>query len=68
VRHSYRPGLFLVHGGVGRREDRRLAAARELQEEVGVTIDRHALRLVAVASTELGLNYLYETRVMEKPN
>ena len=67
VRHSYRPGLFLVHGGVGKHEDHRLAAARELQEEVGVAIDRDALRLVVVASTELGLNYLYETRVTEKP-
>ncbi len=67
VRHSYRPGLFLVHGGVGRREDHRLAAARELQEEVGIAIDRDTLRLVVVASTELGLNYLYETRVTEKP-
>jgi 8-oxo-dGTP pyrophosphatase MutT (NUDIX family) len=67
VRHSYRPGLFLVHGGVGRCEDHRLAAARELQEEVGVAIDRDALRLVVAASTKLGLNYLYETRVTEKP-
>ena len=56
-----------MHGGVGRCEDHQLAAARELQEEVGVAIDRDALHLVVVALTELGLNYLYETRVTETP-
>ena len=64
VRHSYKnPGLSLVYGGVGRREDPRLAGARELQEEVGVTIDRDALRLVMVTPTM----HLYEGRVAEKP-
>ncbi len=64
VRHSYKnPGLSLVYGGVRRREDPRLAAARELQEEAGVTIDRDALRLVTVTPTM----HLYEARVAEKP-
>lgn len=64
VRHSYKsPGLSLVYGGVGRREDSRLAAARELQEEVGVTIDRDALRLVMVTPTM----HLYEAQLAEKP-
>ncbi len=67
VRHSYKPGLRLVGGRVGRREDHRLTAARELREEVGIAIDRDALRLVVVAPTELGLDYLYEVRVTEKP-
>ena len=59
--------MHLVGGRLGRREDHRLAAARELQEELGVAIDRDALRLVVVAPTKLGLDYLYETRVTEKP-
>jgi 8-oxo-dGTP diphosphatase len=66
VRHSYRPGLHLVGGRVARGEDHRMAAARELQEELGVAIDREALRLV-VAPTELGPDYLYEMRVTAKP-
>jgi len=67
VRHSYKPGLTLVYGGVGRREDHRLAAARELQEEVGVLIDCDALRLVVVAPTALALDYPYEARLTAKP-
>jgi 8-oxo-dGTP pyrophosphatase MutT (NUDIX family) len=67
VKHSYKTGLRLVGGRVGRREDHRLTAARELQEEVGVAIDRDALRLVVAAPTELGLDYLYEARVTETP-
>jgi 8-oxo-dGTP pyrophosphatase MutT (NUDIX family) len=63
VRHSYRPGLHLVGGGVGRREDHRLTAARELQEEVGITIDRDALRLI-VATPAM---YLYEVRLTDQP-
>jgi hypothetical protein len=61
-------GLRRGYGGrLGRREDHWLAAARELQEELGVAIDRDTLRLVVVAPTELGLDYLYEARVTEKP-
>jgi 8-oxo-dGTP pyrophosphatase MutT (NUDIX family) len=53
--------------GVGRREDHRQAAARELQEEVGVLIDCDALRLVVVAPTALALDYPYEARLTAKP-
>ena len=67
VRHSYKPGLRLVSGGVERREDPRLTAARELREEVGITIDRDALRLVGAVPTALGLIHIYEARVTEKP-
>ena len=67
VRHSYKPGLRLLGGRVGRREDHRLAAARELQEEVGVLIDCDALRLVVVAPTALALDYPYEARLTAKP-
>ena len=67
VRHSYKPGLHLVGGRLRRHEDHRLAAARELREELDIAIDRDALCLVVVAPTELGLDYLYEARVTEKP-
>jgi 8-oxo-dGTP pyrophosphatase MutT (NUDIX family) len=52
-----------VYGGVGRREDHRLAAARELQEEVGVIIDPDTLRLV-MATPNM---HLYELRLTEPP-
>jgi 8-oxo-dGTP pyrophosphatase MutT (NUDIX family) len=63
VRHSYKPGLTLVYGGVGRRENHRLAAARELQEEVGITVHRDTLRLVMVTPNM----HLYELRLTEPP-
>jgi 8-oxo-dGTP pyrophosphatase MutT (NUDIX family) len=63
VRHSYKPGLTLVYGGAGRREDHRLAAARELREEVGITINPDTLRLV-MATPNM---HLYELRLTEKP-
>lgn len=62
VRHSYKKhGLSLVYGSVGRREDPRLTAARELQEEVGVIIDREALCRV------IPTMHLYEAQLAEKP-
>ena len=63
VRHSYKPGLTLLYGGAGWRENHRRAAARELQEEVGITIDRDAMRLVFVTPNM----HLYELRLTEKP-
>ena len=63
VRHSYKPGLTLMYGGARWREDHRLAAARELREEVGLTIDPDTLRLVMATSTM----HLYEVRMTEKP-
>jgi len=63
VRHSYKPGLTLLYGGARWREDHRRAAARELREEVGITIDRDAMRLVFVTPDM----HLYELRLTEKP-
>jgi hypothetical protein len=63
VRHSYKPGLTLLYGGAWWREDHRLAAARELREELGMTIDPDALRLV-MATPNM---HLYEVRLTEKP-
>ncbi len=43
VRNSYRRTITLPGGYVERDEERRMAAARELQEEVGVTVLPHRL-------------------------
>ena len=67
VRHSYKPGLELPAGGIGRSEDHRLTAARELAEEVGVVIDPNDLRLVLGISTQMGMLYLYEARLEIMP-
>ncbi len=63
VRHSYKPGLTLLYGGARWREDHRQTAARELQEEVGITINPDTLRLV-MATPNM---HLYELRLTEKP-
>ena len=63
VRHSYKPGMTLLYGGARWREDHRQAAARELQEEVGITIDPDTLRLV-MATPNM---HLYELRLTKKP-
>jgi 8-oxo-dGTP pyrophosphatase MutT (NUDIX family) len=63
IRHSYKPGLTLLYGGAGWREDHRLAAARELREEVGITFDPGTLRLV-MATPKM---HLYEARVTKQP-
>lgn len=43
VRNSYRRTITLPGGYVRRNEERRMAAARELKEEVGVTVLPHRL-------------------------
>ena len=63
VRHSYKPGLTLLYGGARWREDHRLAAARELQEEVGITIACDTMRLVMVTPNM----HLYEVRLTKTP-
>ena len=67
VRHSYKPGLQLPTGGVGRSEDHRLTAARELAEETGVVIDPSDLVLVFGMPTSHGMLYLYEARLETMP-
>ncbi len=44
VRNSYRRSLSLPGGYVQRDEERRMTAARELQEEVGITVLPHNLK------------------------
>jgi len=44
VRHSYRPRLDFVGGGIERGESARDAAVREVREEIGVTPPKAALR------------------------
>ena len=68
VRHSYKPGLRLPSGGVRSGEDHCLAAVRELQEEVGLTMVPYYLRLVSAFKGPYGMNYLYEAELVTKPN
>jgi hypothetical protein len=59
VRHSYRPGLFLVHGGVGRREDHRLAAARELAQSIVYALAGRQLRANQIKRIKVRDHYEY---------
>ncbi len=59
VRHSYRDGLSLPGGGIGRREMPAVAASRELLEEVGIAADPDELIAVDQA--------LYPTPEWETP-
>ena len=67
VRHSYKPGLRLPRGGIGKSEDHQITAVRELQEEVGVAIDPSQLRLVFTTKSRLGLVHFYEARLEAMP-
>ena len=67
VRHSYKPGLRLPRGGIGKSEDHRITAVRELQEEVGVAIDPSQLQLVFTTQSGLGLVHFYEARLEAMP-
>ena len=68
VQHSYKLGLRLPSGSVRSGEDSCLAAARELQEEVGLTVAPDDLRLVSAFKGTYGMNYLYEAEFETKPN
>ena len=67
VRHSYTPGLGLPGGGANRGEDSRIAAARELKEEVGLMICPSQLRLVWAIKLARGSANLYEARLDTVP-
>lgn len=67
VRHSYTPGLGLPGGGANRGEDSRIAASRELAEEVGLVIPPAQLRLVWNIKLTRGSVKLYEARLETPP-
>lgn len=46
VKNSYRKWYILPCGGIKRNEDLTQAAVRELNEEVGISVDKHQLRFV----------------------
>jgi 8-oxo-dGTP pyrophosphatase MutT (NUDIX family) len=67
VRHSYTPGLGLPGGGANRGEDSRIAASRELGEEVGLVIPPSHLRQVWTTKLPRGSVSLYEARLDTVP-
>jgi 8-oxo-dGTP diphosphatase len=67
VRHSYRRGWYLPGGAVRRGEDPRLAACRELHEEVGLQLQPGDLTLVRDKRSRRRRYHLYECRLDERP-
>ena len=72
IRNSYRRVLTVPGGRVGRQEEHQAAAARELEEETGISVE--AERLVPaghVLCTALGSKddvYFYELRLTQEPS
>jgi 8-oxo-dGTP pyrophosphatase MutT (NUDIX family) len=64
VRHSYRPGYDIPGGGVGRREQPRDTAVRELAEELSLRIDRDAL----VYKRRHHRSHLFELTLDQEPD
>jgi 8-oxo-dGTP diphosphatase len=70
VRHSYKPGVSIPGGGVKAGEDSRRGAARELCEEVGITVAPSALKLIHSKRFRhhRGTNYFYEVQIETVPS
>jgi 8-oxo-dGTP pyrophosphatase MutT (NUDIX family) len=67
VRHSYQPGWSLPGGALRRGEDPRLAACREVREEVG--FDIRPDELIPITDERVGSRqyHLYECQLAEHP-
>jgi len=63
VRHSYRPGYTIPGGGVGRGEEPRATAVRELAEELSLTARPDDL----VYRRRVRNTHVYELRLAEAP-
>jgi ADP-ribose pyrophosphatase YjhB (NUDIX family) len=71
IRNSYRKVLTIPGGRVGRHEEHRSAAARELEEETGISVEAERLVPVGhVLCTALGSKddvHFYELRLEREP-
>ncbi len=71
IRNSYRRVLTIPGGRVGRNEEHRLAAARELEEETGISVPAEGLVPAGhVLCTALGSKddvYFFELRLEQEP-
>jgi len=72
IRNSYRRVLTVPGGRVGRHEEHRSAAARELEEETGIAVAAETLVPAGhVLCTALGSKdevYFYELRLTQEPS